>query len=369
MSDPRLIKLAELLVGYSVAVQRGDKVLINGSSIAAPLLGEVYAAVLRAGGHPLMLVSLPDMDDVMYRYASEEQLKFMPPPLMLGIETYDASISVSGTTNTKNLSKIDPAKVVARSQGRREMLDIFMKRAASGTLRWTGTLFPTHAYAQDAEMSLRDYEDFVYSACMPALEDPIAYWQTFSRWQQKIVDWLKGRKNIRVSGRDTNLTLSIANRSFISCDGHHNMPDGEVFTGPEENRINGYVTFSYPAIYQGREVTGIHLEFKDGKIIKASAEKNEAFLQQILDTDEGSRYVGEFAIGTNDGIRQFTREILFDEKIGGTFHMAMGAGYPETGSKNQSSIHWDMICDLRDGGEIWVDDVLLHKDGRFVIPF
>ena len=368
MSDPRLMKLAELLVVYSVAIKHGDKVLINGSSIAGPLLNEVYAAVLRAGGHPLMLVSLPDIDDVMYRYASEDQLKFMPPPLMLGIETYDASISVSGTTNTKNLSNVDPAKVVTRSQGRREMLDVFMKRAASGALRWTGTLFPTHAYAQDAEMSLRDYEDFVFRACMPDMEDPIGYWQSFSRWQQKIVDWLKGKKAIRVSGKGTSLTLSIADRSFISCDGHHNMPDGEVFTGPEENSVNGYITFSYPAIYQGREVTGVRLEFQDGKIITASAEKNESFLQQILDTDEGSRYVGEFAIGTNEGIRQFTREILFDEKIGGTIHMAMGAGYPETGSRNHSSIHWDMICDLRDGGEIWVDDELLHKDGRFVIP-
>lgn len=369
MSDPRVVKLAELLVGYSVAIRPGDKVLINGSSMAAPLLREVYAAVLRAGGHPLTLISLPDMDELLYRFATEEQLKFMPPPLLLGVETYDASISISGAANTKNLSNIDPARMVARSQGRREMLDVFMKRAASGALRWTGTLFPTHAYAQDAEMSLSEYEDFVYGACLPDLDNPIGYWQNFSRWQERIVAWLKGKKNIRVSGKETNLTLSIENRSFISCDGHHNMPDGEVFTGPVENSVEGYVTFTYPAIYQGREVSGVRLEMKAGKVVKATAEKNEYFLQQMLDTDEGSRYLGEFAIGTNEGIRRFTREILFDEKIGGTFHMALGAGYPETGSRNQSSIHWDMICDLREGGEIWVDDVLMYQNGHFVISF
>lgn len=369
MAEHRQTKLAELLVQYSVAIRPGDKVLINGSSLAAPLLREVYAAVFRAGGHPLMLVSLPNIDDVMYRFASTEQLKFMPPPLMLGVETYDASISISGSENTKNLSNIDPAKVVTRSQGRREMLDVFMKRAASGALRWTGTLFPTNAYAQDAEMSLGDYEDFVYGACMPDPDDPIGYWQRFSIWQQKIVNWLKGKKTVRILGDGTDLRLSVEGRTFISCDGHHNMPDGEVFTGPVEDSVEGYVTFSYPAIYQGREVTGVRLEFSNGKVIKANAQKNEDFLQKILDTDEGSRNVGEFAIGTNEGIRQFTREILFDEKIGGTFHMALGAGYPETGSRNQSSIHWDMICDLRQGGKIWVDDVLLYQNGRFVIAF
>jgi aminopeptidase len=369
MADPRIAKLADLLVNYSVSVRSGDKVLINGNSMAAPLLREVYTSVLRAGGHPLMLVSLPDMDDVMYRLASEEQLMFLPPPLMLGVETYDASISISGAENTKNLSNVDPAKVVARSQGRRPMLDTFMNRSASGALRWTGTLFPTHAYAQDAEMSLHDYEDFVYRACMPDPDDPIGYWRRFSLWQQKIVEWLRGKKEIRVCSRDTDLNLCIDQRAFISCDGHHNMPDGEVFTGPVENTVEGHVTFSYPAIYQGREVTGVRLAFEKGKVVNATAEKNEAFLQKILDTDEGARYVGEFAIGTNEGIQQFTREILFDEKIGGTFHMALGAGYPETGSRNKSSIHWDMICDLRDGGEIWVDNVLLYREGRFVIEF
>lgn len=180
---------------------------------------------------------------------------------------------------------------------------------------------------------------------------------------------MSGKKKIRVCSQDTDLTLHIDQRKFINCDGHYNMPDGEIFTGPVENSVEGHISFSYPAIYQGREVTGVRLTFKEGKVIKASAQKNEIFLNKILDADEGSRYVGEFAIGTNEGIHQFTREILFDEKIGGTCHMALGAGYPETGSRNQSSIHWDMICDLRHGGEIWVDDVLIYQNGQFVIQF
>jgi len=244
-----------------------------------------------------------------------------------------------------------------------------MRRSAAGDLRWTLAPFPTNAFAQDAEMSLSEYEDFVYSACLPDMNDPVGYWQRFSIRQQKIVDWLKNKRQVHVKGRETDLHLSIAGRTFVNCDGHVNMPDGEVFTGPVEDSVEGHVYFSYPAIYGGREVTGVRLWFEHGKVVKASAEKNEAFLIHTLDTDAGARFAGEFAIGTNEGIIQFTREILFDEKISGSFHIALGAGYPETGSKNESAIHWDMICDLRDGGEIWVDDELLYQSGKFVIDF
>jgi aminopeptidase len=245
----------------------------------------------------------------------------------------------------------------------------YMQRAASGELRWVVTLFPTHAYAQDAEMSLSEYEDFVYGACMPDEDDPTAYWRRFSAWQQKIVDWLKGKERVHIVGPETDLRLSIAGRSFINSDGRRNMPSGEVFTGPVEDSAEGHVYFSYPAIYCGHQVTGVRLWFKDGKVVKATAEKNEDFLLETLDTDQGARYLGEFAIGTNEGITRFTGQILFDEKIHGSFHIAVGSGYPETGSKNQSAIHWDMICDMRAGGEIWVDDELLYRDGEFVVEF
>jgi len=367
MNDLRTTKLAELLVEYSVAVQPGDKVVINGGTEAGPLLREVYAAVLKAGGFPLVMTALPGMDEILYRYATDEQLRFVAPPVKAIMETYDVSISISSSDNTRNLSGVDPDRVMIRSQGRREIMDIFMDRAARGELRWTLALYPTNAYAQDADMSLSDYEDFVFGACLPDPDDPVGYWRAFSARQERIIAWLRGKKQVHVRGRETDLRLSIAGRTFRNCDGRHNMPDGEIFTGPVENSLEGHVTFSYPAIYQGREVTGVRLEFAGGKVVGARAEKNEEFLHRMLATDAGAGYAGEFAIGTNKGIGKFTRQILFDEKIAGSFHLALGSGYPETGRVNKSAIHWDMICDLREGGEITVDDELFYKNGDFTI--
>ena len=366
MADLRVENLARVLVDYSVAVRTGDRVLINGSSIAQPLLKEIYTRVLEAGGHPLMMLSLPDMEELFFRYASDDQLKHVPKPLELVMETYDVRIAILAEANTKALSNVDPSKIVLQRQARTELMRTFMRRSATGELRWTVAPFPTSAFAQDAEMGLSEYEDFVYGACLPDMSDPVGYWQRFSVRQQKIVDWLKGKRQVRIVGPETDLRFSIANRTFVNCDGHHNMPDGEIFTGPVEDSIKGHVYFSYPSIYGGREVTGVRLWFEHGKVVKASADKNGDFLAQTLDTDIGSRFIGEFGIGTNEGIKNFTREILFDEKISGSFHLALGAGYPETGSKNESAIHWDMICDLRGGGEIWVDDELLHQNGKFV---
>ncbi len=369
MTDPRVEKLADVLVNYSVAVQPDDKVVVQGSTLSAPLLKAVYAKVLQAGGHPLIQVALPGTGELLYRHASDEQLQHIHEPEKLIVETFDAFIGIGGAENTKALSNVDPAKMVLHNRAQIELRKTFMQRSASGELRWVGTLFPTHAYAQDAEMSLSEYEDFVYGACMPDLNDPVGYWQRFSAWQQKIVDWFKGKDHIHVTGPETDLRMSVAGRTFVNADGQKNMPDGEVFTGPVEDSVEGHVRFSYPVIRQGREVTGVQLWFENGKVVKASAEKNEDFLLQTLDTDAGARYVGEFAIGTNAGITRFTRHMLFDEKMTGSFHMALGAGIVETGSKNESAIHWDMLCDLRAGGEIWVDDELLYKDGEFVIDF
>jgi aminopeptidase len=369
MTDPRVEKLAEVLVDYSTEVRQGDKVVITGDTLAEPLLKAVYTRVLQAGGHPILLPSLPGTDELLYRHGSDEQLQHIPEPAKLITETYDVRISVGGQANTKALSNVAPSKMVLRNQAQTDLMKTFMERSASGALRWVSTLFPTNAYAQDAEMSLEEYEDFVYGACMPSLDDPVGYWKEFSAWQQNIVEWLKGKEHVRIVGPNTELQLSIAGRTFINSDGKNNMPSGEVFTGPVEDTVEGHVTFSYPAIHQGREVTGVQLWFEAGAVVKARAEKNEEFLLKTLDTDDGSRCVGEFAIGTNEGIRRFTSQILFDEKISGSFHMALGAGYPETGSKNESAIHWDMICDLRKGGRIWVDEVLLYENGRFVIDF
>ncbi len=369
MADPRVEKLAQVIVAYSVAVRPGDKVVIEGESLAEPLLKAVYIETLKAGGHPLMRVSLPGMEDLLFKYASDEQLQHVPQPLKLTTDTYDVRIAIGGADNTRSLTNVDPARMVLHQQARGDLMKVFMQRSAAGELRWTYVVFPTNAYAQDAEMSLGEYEDFVYRACLPDMADPVGYWRRFSERQQKVVDWLRGKEWLRVVGPETELRVGIAGRPFINCDGHYNMPDGEVFTGPVEDSMEGHVFFSYPAIYGGREVTGVRLWFEKGRVVKATADKNQDFLLKTLDTDAGSRFVGEFAIGTNEGVDRATREILFDEKINGSFHLALGAGYPETGSRNESAIHWDMVSDLRRGGAIWADDQLLYRDGRFTIDF
>ncbi len=366
MVDIRVRKLAELLVDYSVAVKPGDKVSIEGDAGAEPLLKEIYARVLKAGGHPFLLMQPDGIMELLFKHAGDDQLKYVSEISRIIAETYDVRIHVGGESNTKGLSSVPPSRLVMRSTSRRELTETILDRSARGEMRWVVTNFPTAAYAQDAEMSLAEYEDFLYGACLPDLEDPVGYWKRFSERQQRYIDWLKGKKHVAITAPGTELTLDITDRPFINCDGRLNMPDGEIFTGPVENSVNGTVLFSYPSIYDGREVAGIRLRFEQGKVVEATAEKNQAFLQEKLDTDEGSRYVGEFAIGTNEGIDRFTREILFDEKINGSFHMALGAGYPESGSLNRSAIHWDMICDMRQG-EIRVDDAVFYKDGKFRI--
>lgn len=365
--DPRIEKLADLMVNYSVAVKPSEKVLIRGNSLGEPMIKAIYTKVLQVGAFPLVMTNLPGMDEIFYRYANDEQLTHIPEPVRLAMETYDVTISIIGEANTKALTHIDPSRMALRSRGNAPLMKKVLERAAKGELRWTLTLFPTQAHAQDAEMSLTEYEDFVYNACMPDMNDPVGYWQKVRVRQDRIVDWLKGKDQVHITAEGTDLRLSVKDRIFINCCCHENVPDGEVFTGPVEDSAEGHVTFTYPAIYDGHEVTGVQLWFEKGRVVKATADKNEEFLLKMLDTDDGSRYLGEFAIGTNEGINRFSGEILFDEKIGGSFHMALGAGYPETGSKNDSGIHWDMICDLRRGGEIRVDGELVYQNGKFVI--
>jgi aminopeptidase len=367
MSDIRTEKLAELLVGYSVAVRPGDRVVIRGDVVGAPLMDALYKRILQAGGHPFLVPALPEQEELFYRYASDEQLGYIHSPIRMIYETYDVIISIMAEANTKALSRIDPQKMVLHQRAYTELSKKFLERAAKKELRWAVTLFPTEGYAQEADMCLSDYEDFVYQACMPDVEDPVRYWTKVSQEHGRVIQWLHGKKDVHIIGPETDLKLSIEGRPFINCDCHLNIPDGEIFTGPVEDSVEGHVAFSYPAIFQGREVSGIHLWFEKGKVVKATADKNEEYLLKTIDTDAGARYVGEFAIGTNKGIQQFTRQILFDEKISGSFHMALGSGYPESGSKNESAIHWDMICDLRQGGEIRVDGELLYKNGEFKI--
>ncbi len=369
MADNRVDKLADMMVNYSVAVKPGNKVAITGDSFAEPLVKAVYREVLKAGGFPLTLVNINGLEDIFYKHANDEQLKHVSPPYKMMMSDYDVRISCLAKHNTKALSGVDPQRMVTRSRAFGELMKIFMRRSADKSLRWTLTIFPTNACAQDAEMSLDEYEDFVYAACMPDLDDPIGYWKKLSDRQEKIITWLKDKEEVHIKADGTDLRLSIKGRTFINCDAHSNVPGGEIFTGPVENSAEGQVYFTYPAIYDGREVTGIRLWFERGKVVKATADKNEVFLNKVLDTDTGARYLGEFAFGTNEGITKFTRQILFDEKIGGSFHLAVGAGYPETGSNNESAVHWDMVCDLRRGGHVEVDGVTIYENGKFIIDF
>jgi aminopeptidase len=367
MADPRVETVAKILVDYSVAVQPNQLVRIGSGPEAAPLILAVYQKVLERGAHPFLQVEPEEAEELLYAYASDAQLDYVPPFMRDVIEQIDASIGIWTDVNTKQLTNADPAKQSRRSVAMRPLSDRLLERAAKKELRWSGTLYPTQAFAQDAEMSLREFEDFVYQACLVHEPDPIKAWKKISKKQQRIVDWLNKARKIHVVGPDTDLKLEVTGRKWINCDGHENFPDGEIFTGPIEKSVNGHIRYTYPACYFGREVEDVRLQFKEGKVVKATAAKNEQLLLKMLESDKGARYVGEFAFGTNSGIQRFTKNILFDEKIGGTIHLALGKGYPESGSKNKSAIHWDMVCDLRKGGEVRVDGTLFLKDGKILI--
>lgn len=354
-------KMAEVLVDYSSAVQPKETVLIAGSTAAAPLIQELYARVLQRGAIPIVRVSIPELDHAFYSLANAFQVKHVSKIAYCEARTIDAAIYVQSETNTKSLSSISPKKIAAVRQSRRRLNDIIHDR-----VRWTLTLYPTAAYAQDAEMSLPEFEQFVGKAMFADKKDPIGEWRRLSSRQGAIAKRLTAAQAVRILGKDTDLTMSVKGRKFINSDGHHNMPSGEVFTGPVEHSVNGHIRYTFPVCYSGKEVSDVFLRFKDGKVAEATAGTNEAFLEEMVRMDAGSCMVGELGIGTNYGIDRFTKNILFDEKIGGTIHLALGNSYPETGGKNRSALHWDMIKDLRDGGEIWVDGKLFQKNGKFV---
>jgi aminopeptidase len=367
MRDPRLTKLADVLVNYSVAVKPGQLVRISGAPLATPLVVELYRAVLTAGGHPMVRMSPEELGEIFIRQANDDQLRYVSPVTAFEYEQIDASIGIWAEENTRSMTNADPKRMGISAAARRPLGQRFMKRAAEGSLKWTGTQFPTQGAAQDGEMSLSEYEDFVFGAGLLNDPDPVASWKRVSERQQRLVDFLNGKSDYRVTAANgTDVRMSVAKRTWINCDGHENFPDGEVFTGPVLDSVNGVIHFSFPAVHHGREVQDVRLKFRDGKVVDATAGKGEDFLIAMLDTDAGSRLVGECAIGTNFGITRYTRNTLFDEKIGGTVHFALGAGYPETGNDNESGLHWDMVVDLRQGGRITIDGQTVNENGRFV---
>ena len=367
MRDPRIEKLASILVHYSTGVKKDQIVRISGPPVAEPLVAAIYQQVIEAGGNPMVRMAPDGLQEIFLKNASNEQLAYVNPINVFEIERIDVSIGIWAEENTRALSNCDPEKVRVSQAARRPILDAFLKRAAEGKLKWTGTQFPNQACAQDAEMSLAEYEDFVFGAGLVEKPDPVAEWKAISQRQQRLVDFLNDKSEYRVvAGNGTDVRMSVAGHEWINCDGHENFPDGEVFTGPVIESVNGQINFSFPAVYHGREVLDVKLRFRDGKVVDASASKGEDFLMKMLETDEGSRFLGECAMGTNYGVKRFTRNTLFDEKIGGTVHFALGAGYPETGNTNQSALHWDMVVDLRSGGFIEIDGVRINENGRFL---
>ena len=356
MKDKRIEKLASILVGHSLKVKKNDTVMIAASSeLAKPLVLECYKAVLKRGGHPLTSIGFEECTNIFFELANKAQLEHLPKTKVYEAKNIDCFINIRAPQNKKALSTVDPKKAGIRAMALMSISTTIVNRN-----RWVLTNFPTNALAQEADMSLAEYEDFLYKATN-------IDWAKAEKAQTKLKRILDKGNTVHIIGKETDLKLSIKGRPGIKCCGHRNMPDGEVFLSPVENSAEGHIFYEMPAIYQGREVTGIRLTFKKGKVVKASADKNEAFLIAMLDTDKGARFLGELGVATNYGVKNFSKDILFDEKIGGTVHLAVGRSYEEAKGTNKSAIHWDMIKDLRRGGSLYIDNKLIQKNGKFQI--
>ena len=361
-------KYAEVLVDYSVDVKKGDTVQIRATSAEAKeLVKAVYKRVLEKGAHPIVRTSIVDLTDTFIKYASDDQLDYVDPITKMEYETIDKFISIGAPLNTKSMARADLNKLSRRGKATKQLSEILMFRSAKGEASWVIGDFPTNALAQEAKMSLDEYTEFLINSCYLNCEDPVAKLKELDVKQSKWAEYLNRVKQIRITGEKTDITFKVEGRRWISCSGKNNYPDGEVFTSPVEDGINGEIYFDFPQNYRGNEAYGVHLWIENGLIVKAEAEKGEEFLHAMLDMDEGSKGIGEIAIGTNDEIQEVTGNILFDEKIGGSIHMAVGASYPETGGKNVSGLHWDLIKNMKNGGKIYADDILIYENGKMLL--
>ena len=358
MVDPRVTKEAEILINHSVNVKKNDYVIVSGSAEAKELMLELYRLIIKKGGYPSLKVGLPETSYIYFKNASEEQLKKFPQISFDEIKKTQCYIGIHSDTNTRELSNIDPKKLSLRGKITNPISDYLCNYPDK--IRRCSTLFPTTALAQDSEMSLTEYEDFVYGA---VIQD----WNKLKKRFCYLRDQLNKAKKIRIIGEDTDLTLNVYKKSFVADSGEENLPGGEIFCAPEPKSVNGHIRFTYPAVRSGVEVTNIYAEFKEGKCIKATADKNEKFLNAMLDTDKGSRYIGEFGIGMNPKITKFTKELLFDEKLGGSIHLAFGMAYKQCGQPNNSALHWDIVKDLRKNGQIFADGKVIQKNGKWLI--
>jgi aminopeptidase len=367
MTDPNLENLARVLVDYCVEVKPGDLMRIRGSFAAEPLAREVYRLSVRLGAHPFLDLDPDGITEIRLRESPVESLDYMSPLAADMVERIDVDIHISGAFNSYSLAGVDPARLARFEKIRSRLSRRMVERGEAGDLRWCATLFPTYSGAQNAQMSLTDYEKFVFHAMLVDLPDPVAAWRELSATQQRYCEYLNAHEEIRIQAADTDLTLSVKGRKWINADGHMNFPDGEVFTGPVETSANGHIRYTFPTIHRGRGAADVRLWFEDGLVVRWEAGEGKDLLDELFAMDEGARRLGELAIGTNYAVPTFSKNILFDEKIGGTCHLAVGMGYPSTGSVNESALHWDMIRDLRSGGSITADGEVFHENGEWKI--
>jgi aminopeptidase len=367
--DPRITRHARLICEYSLGLKPDQLLLIRAPAVAEPLVLELVRVALELGALPRTRIESEGARLAYLSEASVDQLRAVLPSEEAEVRAVDARIAIHAAWNTRELSGVDPAKLALAREAAAPLMQLSMARGAAGELSWCVTAFPCEAFAQDADMSLPAYEDFVYRAAWLGLDDPVAAWRGYAEKLRTVSDRLAGVRTLRVLGPDTDLTVGVTGRTWKASFGKRNFPDGEVFTAPIETETTGDVRFSFPAIFGGREVEDVRLRFQAGRVVRSEAATGQDLLRQMLAMDDGASVLGEFAIGTNYAIEQFTRQVLFDEKIGGTFHTAVGAGYPETGSVNRSGLHWDMVCDLRAGSEIQADGETIYRDGRFLPEF
>jgi len=360
MNDPRINKLARTLVRYCIAAKKGQTVGVSGGVLAEPLFVAIYEELLVAGAFPVLDLVPDGLAEILYRIGQKRHFNTLTAYQKAYARCVDKTIRIQASGNTRTLSGVDPRNQVQLSRTLSPVSEILSRKP------WVLTLFPTAAYAQDAEMSLREFEDFVYSATFSDQDDPVAAWKAVGKMQDRLVARLRGADRIRLVGPDTDITLSVKGRAFVNSSGRRNMPSGEVFAAPVETSAEGRIRFDYPICYGGREISDVRLVFRKGVVVEASATKNGDFLKAMIASDSGSKRLGELGIGTNRRIQRFVKNILFDEKIGGTIHLALGRSPSQTGGKNRSAIHWDFIKDLRKGGAVYVDGKVFEKNGKFI---
>jgi aminopeptidase len=361
MTDDLLARWANLLVDYCLRVEAGETILISSELEARPLVEACFRAVVDRGAHPIVRVELPGLAEYFVGHASEGQLSHLSPVSIREAEVADGRIRIAAETDTRSMSGVDPRRQAIVDRARAPLRELASKK------RWVLTQYPTEAYASDAKMSREAYEAYVASAMFLDQADPVAAWQALGRRQAGLVEFMTGVREIRIESDGTDLSLSVAGRTWINSDGRRNMPSGEIFTGPVETSAEGHLRCSFPVCRGGREVVGIELTFERGAVVAAKAEQGEAYLHSMLDLDPGARRLGELGIGLNAGIDRFTGSILYDEKIGGTVHLALGNSYPETGGTNTSALHWDLIVDLRSSGRITADGRVVMENGRWLV--